>query len=60
MPEEMLRRKEVARLLGVHPQTVVTWANKGLLPPDQELPSGERRWLRSTVEQVLVSLGGKA
>lgn len=41
---------EAARLLGVHPATVRSWADRGLLP-SQRTAGGHRRFRRSDLEQ---------
>ncbi|MBX3064900.1 MAG: helix-turn-helix domain-containing protein [Anaerolineae bacterium] len=40
---------EAARILGVHPATVRSWADRGLLP-SQRTPGGHRRFRRSDLE----------
>jgi len=53
---EVLTRAEVARLMDVHPSTVARWASNGLLPYFCT-PSGERRYRRSDIEDMLNKLG---
>jgi len=48
----VLTRAEAAQALGVHPSTVTRWAAAGLLPCVRT-PSGERRYRRSDVEELL-------
>jgi DNA-binding transcriptional MerR regulator len=48
----MLRRGEAAQRLGVHPNTLVSWAKKGWLSPGQRLPSGEVRYREDEVEAL--------
>ena len=50
--ETMLRRGEAARRLGVHPNTLVSWAKKGWLTPAQRLPGGEARYREDEVEAL--------
>ena len=46
----------VAEQIGVHPQTVVKWANEGKLPEARRLPGGERRWSQETVDSFIARL----
>jgi predicted site-specific integrase-resolvase len=46
-----LRRSEVAELLGVHPNTVMSWASRGWLET-VELPGGEKRYLEESVHAL--------
>lgn len=48
----MLRRGEAAQRLGVHPNTLVSWAKKGWLSPGQRLPGGEVRYREDEVEAL--------
>jgi len=48
---DLLTRAEVARLLGVSPNTVTRWAREGRLPSQVTL-GGHHRFARSVVEQV--------
>ncbi len=52
---DVLTRSEVARVLGVHPSTVARWASNGFLSYFHT-PSGERRYHRSDVEDLLNQL----
>ena len=47
----LLTRSEVARLLGVSPNTVTRWAREGRLPSQVTL-GGHHRFDRTVVEQV--------
>jgi excisionase family DNA binding protein len=49
--QDLLTRSEVARLLGVSPNTVTRWARDGRLPSQVTL-GGHHRFARSVVEQV--------
>jgi len=49
---DVLTRAETAQVLGVHPSTVSRWADSGLLPHIRT-PSGERRYRRGDVEELL-------
>ncbi|MGE5373570.1 MAG: MerR family transcriptional regulator [Bacteroidota bacterium] len=42
MPKEFLRTSDVARLVGVHPNTVRKYGDWGLIPPVERSPSGYR------------------
>jgi excisionase family DNA binding protein len=48
----VLTRAEAANVLGVHASTVTRWAAAGLLPC-MRTPSGERRYRRCDVEELL-------
>jgi len=47
----LLTRSEVARILGVSPNTVTRWAREGRLPSQVTL-GGHHRFLRSVVERL--------
>jgi excisionase family DNA binding protein len=53
----VLTRAEVAEVLRVHPSTVTRWAAAGLLSYVRT-PSGERRYRRDDVEELLNQPGG--
>jgi hypothetical protein len=53
-----LRRSEVAKLLGVHPNTVMSWASRGWLETVQ-FP-GEQRYLEESVEALRRRIYGEA
>lgn len=40
-----------ARILGVHPNTLRSWADRGLVPVTR-LPSGYRRFSQEQLEQI--------
>jgi uncharacterized protein YjcR len=46
-----LRRSEAAEQLGVHPNTVMSWASRGWLET-VELPNGEKRYPVASVEAL--------
>jgi len=59
---QFLTRSEVAKLLGVSPNTVTRWAREGRLPSQVTL-GGHHRFDRELVEQLRKSLyrpGGRA
>lgn len=45
-----------ARLLGVHPNTLRTWTDRGLVP-HLRLPSGYRRFTLSQIEEIRRKMG---
>jgi excisionase family DNA binding protein len=49
MPDDWLSLSDVAEILGVHPSTVRSWSNQGLMPVHRT-QGGHRRYLRSEVE----------
>lgn len=49
---KQLRRGEAAQRLGVHPNTLASWAKKGWLRPSVTLPSGETRYDEAEVEAL--------
>jgi len=53
--EEYLTRSDVARLLGVSPNTVTRWAREGRLPSHLTL-GGHHRFERSAIERIRQSL----
>jgi hypothetical protein len=54
-----LRRSEVAAVLGVHPNTVLSWASRGWLDTI-ELPGGEKRYPVDSVEALRRRIYGEA
>jgi excisionase family DNA binding protein len=50
MASELLSLREAARILGVHPSTVRSWADQGHLPV-QRTQGGHRRFRRQDIEQ---------
>jgi excisionase family DNA binding protein len=59
-PESAIRfltRTEVARLLGVSPNTVSRWAREGRLPCQMTL-GGHRRFDRAVVEEIRRRMSG--
>lgn len=54
MPGEWLRLSEVAEILGIHPSTVRSWSDQGVLPVHRT-QGGHRRYLRNEVELWLQS-----
>jgi excisionase family DNA binding protein len=53
----LLTRTEVARLLGVSPNTVSRWAREGRLPCQMTL-GGHRRFDRTVVEDIRRRMSG--
>jgi excisionase family DNA binding protein len=53
--EDFMSRADVARLLGVSPNTVTRWAREGRLPSHLTL-GGHHRFERSAIEQLRLSL----
>jgi excisionase family DNA binding protein len=56
IPEEWLGLSEAAAILGIHPSTVRSWSNLGILPVHRT-QGGHRRYLRSEVELWMQSQG---
>lgn len=50
--KEILTPKEVARLFGVDPKTVTSWARAGKIP-SIKTPGGHRRYRRSDIDAFL-------
>lgn len=48
-PSEWLSLSDVAELLGVHPSTVRSWSDQGILPV-QRTKGGHRRYMRSQLD----------
>src|SRR5512138_669283 len=46
MAEKYLRTSDLARAVGVHPNTVRKYADWGLIPPVERTPSGYRMFTR--------------
>lgn len=51
VPEVMLTRSDVARILGVSPTTVTRWAREGRLPCQLTL-GGHHRYSSSVIEEI--------
>lgn len=49
----MLRVGQVAQLLGMHPNTVRRWNNKGILKAYRISPRGDRRFRRQDIDGFL-------
>lgn len=49
----MLKTSDLARLLGIHPNTVRRWSNQGLLKSYRIGPRGDRRYRREDVDDFL-------
>lgn len=54
--DKLLTISEAARRIGVHPNTLRGWADKGLVK-HVKLPSGYRRFLASDIEQLREEMG---
>lgn len=54
-----LRRSEVAEVLGIHPNTVLSWASRGWLDT-VEMPGGEKRYPEESVEALRRQIYGDA
>lgn len=54
MDDTILTTQQVAGLFGVHPNTVVKWADAGTIPHFRT-PGKHRRYLRADVERVLAA-----
>lgn len=50
--DELLTPQKAAALLGVTPDTIRKWANRGVLPSRRVRPGSHRRFLRSDVEAL--------
>lgn len=48
---KLLRRGEAAERLGVHPNTLAGWVERGWLS-GRKMPSGETRFLEDEVEEL--------
>ncbi|GAA2421492.1 hypothetical protein GCM10010191_36240 [Actinomadura vinacea] len=55
-PPEVLKTGEVARMLGVSPSTVQSWAYRGLLDYTRT-PGGQLRFYRHQIEAILDGTG---
>lgn len=53
----LIRIAEAAALIGVHPNTLRAWADKGLVPVTR-LPSGYRRFTTEQIEQIREQMSG--
>jgi len=49
----MLTASDVAQLLGLHPNTVRRWSEKGILKSYRIGPRGDRRFRREDVDALL-------
>src|SRR5215207_6107046 len=57
-PQRLLTISQAAARLGVHPDTLRAWADKGLVPVIK-LPSGVRRFEPQEIERVRAEMGLK-
>ncbi len=55
-PQVLVPISRAAALIGVHPNTLRSWADKGLVP-HVRLPSGYRRFTIEQVEQIREEMG---
>ena len=58
LADDLLGISEVARRVGVHPQSVRRWADTGELPAAWQAPSGYRRYRPADVEALQVRKDG--
>ncbi len=58
MQSQWLSLSDVAKLLGVHPSTVRSWSNQGMLPV-YRTQGGHRRYIHSEIELWLQSQRGE-
>lgn len=56
MTDKMITLTDAAKQLGVAPNTLRSWTDKGLVPCVR-LPSGYRRFTRTMLEQIRVNMG---
>ncbi len=59
MQSQWLSLSDVAKLLGVHPSTVRSWSNQGMLPV-YRTQGGHRRYIHSEIELWLQSQRGES
>lgn len=52
VPERFIRVGEAAEVMQVNLRTLRDWADRGLIP-HHRTPAGQRRFLRSELEEVL-------
>jgi excisionase family DNA binding protein len=55
MDHTILTGKQVAAIFGVHPQTVITWAEQGRIA-HWRTPGGHRRYALADVERLKADL----
>jgi len=55
-PPSLLTVAEAARVLRIHPNTLRSWADKGLVPV-VKLPNGYRRFAPAEIDQVRRTMG---
>jgi predicted DNA-binding transcriptional regulator AlpA len=53
-PLALIRKRELAALLGVNPWTIDNWRKRGLIPPPIVLSPQVVAWRRSDIERWLV------
>jgi excisionase family DNA binding protein len=58
-PEVLLRTEEVSKRLGVSVRTVLSWADRGLIP-STKTPGGHRRYPAGGVEEVWAKMTGES
>lgn len=51
----VLRTNEVARRVGVSPETIRAWERRGLIDPVLRTPGGQRRYSESDVQRLTES-----
>ena len=52
-PDQMLRDKELGKLLGTHPVTLWRWARNGKMPRPIKISDGTARWRAGDVKKWL-------
>lgn len=52
-PKKFLSVQEFADQIGVHPQTVRTWDNTGILKPHHRTAGGQRQYTNEQVAEYL-------
>jgi DNA-binding transcriptional MerR regulator len=52
---QLIPISRAARMLGVHPNTLRAWADRGLVPVTR-LPSGYRRFSAEQIEQIRTNM----
>ena len=50
IPAEYMTRKELARMLGIHPSTVSRWVENNDLPSPVRLGPNRTAWVRDEIE----------
>ena len=56
LPDNMLTVSEVSRILHVHPNTLRSWADKGIIKAYSITSRGDRRFMPKDIEQFLAEM----